>query len=188
MTDHKPIREQHMRWKTFVLTVGLAIAGLAGCAPQQPPAPPPQPVAATCPAVFQPALVPQWMTCADGKANINWPPNEGFEAPPTVKILHPGTLIDRFGSENGNFFSPKGASYASRAVPYICEKMDYRVYRVRKPIKVKAGKAAPWFNEPGEATQYETTDNAAKLLADHALSPVTFRPAGTTPAPQCGMP
>jgi hypothetical protein len=97
-------------------------------------------------------------------------------------------MIDRFGSLNGNFFSPKGETYASRAVPYVCQKMDYRVYEVLKPITVKAGKAAPWFGEPGQATQYETTANAAQLVSDGALTVLTFSPAGASPAPQCGAP
>jgi Tuberculosis necrotizing toxin len=173
-----------MRWKTFVMIVGLTAASVAGCAPQQPPA---ATTATACPVNFRADLVPKWMTCTGGKANVNWPPNDGFAAAPTTRTLALGDVIDRFGSEGGNFFSPRGASFDSRAVPYICRQMDYRIYQVRKPITVKAGKAAPWFDEPGGAEQFETAEPAYKLLAEGDLATVTFQPAGSTPpGPQCG--
>ena len=184
-----------MTWKTFrpfILILGLAVAGIAGCAPQQPPQQPSQQPGATasaCPVNFRADLTPKWMTCADGKANVKWPPNDGFAAPPATRTLALGDVIDRFGSEGGTFFSPRGQSFDARAVPYVCRQMDYRVYQVRKPIKVKAGKAAPWFDEPGGAMQYETAEPAYKLLAEGDLAPVTFRPAGSSQsAPQCGSP
>ena len=57
--------------------------------------------------------------------------------------LAPGSLIDRFGSEGGTFFSPKGESFDARATPYGCPQMDYRAYREVKPIAAKMCKAAP---------------------------------------------
>jgi hypothetical protein len=176
-----------MRWKTLVMIVGLAVAG---CTPQPPSQQAPQQAQATasaCPVNFRADLVPKWLSCADGKANVKWPPDDGFAAAPTTRTLALGDVIDRFGSEGGNFFSPKGESFDSRAVPYVCRQMDYRIYQVRKPIAVKAGKAAPWFDEPGGAEQYETTEPAYKLLAEGVLAPVTFQPAGASPpGPQCG--
>jgi Tuberculosis necrotizing toxin len=179
-----------MTWKKFhpfVLTLTLAVASIAGCAPQQPPQQPQTATASACPVNFRTDLMPKWMTCADGKANVKWPPNDGFAAAPTTQTLMLGDVIDRFGSEGGTFFSPKGESFDSRAVPYVCRQMDYRIYQVRKPIPVKAGKAAPWFDEPGGAMQFETTEPAYKLLAEGDLAVVTFQPAGSSPpGPQCG--
>ena len=103
---------------------------------------------------------------------LRWPPNDGFSAGPISETLAAGTLIDRFGSENGRFFSPQGESYAARALPYVCRTLVYRVYRVTRPIHVTAGKAAPWFDEPGGATQYETDEPAAKLRESGSLEPV----------------
>jgi hypothetical protein len=71
------------------------------------------------------------------------------------RSLATGEMIDRFGSEGVTFFSPKDESYRSRAVPYICTRMDYWVYRVVKPVAVKSCKAAPWFDEPGGAIQVQ---------------------------------
>src|SRR5262249_37025407 len=61
--------------------------------------------------------------------SLHWPPNDGFSAQPILVVLPPNLLIDRFGSTSGRFFSPKGASYGGRALPYICEKLRYAVYR-----------------------------------------------------------
>jgi hypothetical protein len=98
-------------------------------------------------------------------------------------------MIDRFGSEGGTFFSPRGESYQSRAVPYVCRMMDYRVYRVVKPIAVKSCKAAPWFNEPGGAIQVQTTEPAYKLVAEGKIEVVSHAISGSSgSAPQCGSP
>src|SRR5690242_18556538 len=59
---------------------------------------------------------------------LQWPPNDGFSAGPISETLAAGTLIERFGSENGRFFSPQGESYAARALPYVCSTLVYRVY------------------------------------------------------------
>jgi len=134
-------------------------------------------------------LVPKWIQWAADKANISWPPNDGCAAAPTARDLAPGTLIDRFGSEGGTFFSPRGETFASRAVPYVCTQMDYRVYKVVKPIAVKSCKAAPWFGEPGGAVQVQTADPAYKLVAAGSIEAVSYAVGGSGgSAPQCGRP
>jgi hypothetical protein len=134
-------------------------------------------------------LVPKWIQWVDSKAQISWPPNDGCAAAPVAQSLTPGQMIDRFGSEGGTFFSPRGESYRSRAVPYVCRQMDYRVYRVEKPVAVKSCKAAPWFGEPGGAIQVQTTDPAYKLVADGVIKVVSYEAGGSSgPDPQCGRP
>jgi hypothetical protein len=141
------------------------------------------------PANLRWGLVPKFIQWVDAKAQIAWPPNDGCAGTPTPGSLTAGELIDRFGSEGGTFFSPKGASYQSRAVPYVCPQMDYRVYRVLKPIAVKSCRAAPWFNEPGGAVQVQTADPAYKLVANGVIEVVSYAPGGNGgPAPQCGRP
>ena len=95
---------------------------------------------------------------------INWPPTNGFSAPATALVLLPGTLIDRFGATTGTFFSPEGAPYGKRALPYVCLHQEYTAYRVLLPLPVWIGSAAPWFDQPGGATQIETDASAARLL------------------------
>ncbi|MBV9251546.1 MAG: TNT domain-containing protein [Acetobacteraceae bacterium] len=123
----------------------------------------------------------QWI---DQNGELKWPPADGFAMPPQFVVLPPGVLIDRFGGDGGRFFSPKGAAYATRALPYVCERLPYTVYRVASPLPAWAGKAAPWFDEPGGATQFQTDAPAAALMGDHVIEPA--RLAGGSRAQQAG--
>jgi hypothetical protein len=74
-------------------------------------------------------------------------------------------------------------------VPYVCRQMDYRVYRLVKPVAVKSCKAAPWFDESGGAVQVQTADPANKLLASGIIEQVSYDAGGSSgQAPQCGRP
>ncbi len=96
--------------------------------------------------------------------NGGYPPNNGATVSRTT-TLRPGTKIDRYGGfidENGNFvdkgqfLSPKGASFESRALPENSLGKPYSVYEVIKPIPgVQEGQAIPWFGQPGGGTQYQ---------------------------------
>lgn len=163
---------------------GLLVSLVVACTAPVPPGL--QAQSSACPVNFRQDLVPKWLTCSDGKADVKWPPNDGFDGQPVAEALPVGGLIDRFGSEGGTFFSPKGQNFHARAVPYVCTRMDYRVYRVMKPIEVKLGRAAGWFDEPGGAVQYETSEPAYKLVASGSLALVDYDPAGSgTPAEPC---
>ncbi len=169
--------------KSFLRTLILALAivavpMVAGAA---------DPAPATWPANLRWDLVPKWIEWVGGKAQIRWPPNDGCEAAPASETLPVGTELDRFGSEGGTFFSPKGESFRARAVPYVCKQMDYRVYRVVKPVPVKVCKAAPWFGEPGGAKQVQTAEPAFKLLADGVIVTVEYDVGGSgKTSPLCG--
>jgi len=180
------------------LLFALAVVGPASLAPALIPAsfaqngagqsafPPPP---ANFPSNLRWDLTPKWIQWAEAKTQISWPPNDGCAAAPETRTLAAGELIDRFGSEGGSFFSPKGESFEARAVPYICSRMDYRVYRVLKPISVKACKAAPWFDEPGGAIQVQSADPAFKLRETGVIQVVTYDVGGSgQPNPQCGGP
>jgi len=157
------------------IRLSLLLLALGGCAlaPAAPASAPAAPAAA-----LRPDLASQWRTPAGG---INWPPHDGFTQAPVLIVLPPGLLIDRFGSDYGRFFSPKGASFAARALPYVCPSLVYRVYKLDQPLIAWSGTAAPWFDQPGGATQLETDATAAQLLADHVIEPVAD--SGTGP---CG--
>jgi len=184
--------------KRFFIAVFLALPvmiwalGAPSAWAQSPPpqSPPPQSASPLgFPANLRADLVPKWITWADSKAAVSWPPNDGCAASPVAETIPPGTLIDRFGSEGGTFFSPQGETYASRAVPYVCKAMDYRVYKVIKPLPVQSCKAAPWFGEPGGAKQVKTTDPAYKLIASGVLETVSYVPGGSdNNPPQCRHP
>src|SRR5260221_319935 len=156
---------------TRYLRLSLLLLGLAGCAAPGPTPPPSAAAAQTqpLPANIRPDLNPRWL---DPAAGFRWPQGDGFAAAPVPVVLPPGVLIDRFGSDTGRFFSPKGASYAARSLPYACEKLTYTAYRVAQPLVVWTGKAAPWFDEPGGATQFQTDAPASRLMADHVIETV----------------
>ena len=166
-----------------LVIVALALSAPAGLAYAQ------SAPATGFPSTLRWDLVPKWIAWADAKANISWPPNDGCAAAPVTETVPAGAEIDRFGSEGGTFFSPRGESFKARAVPYVCKQMDYRVYKVLKPLTVKACKAAPWFGEPGGAKQVQTADPAYKLVAAGSITAVQYVVGGSAgPFAQCERP
>lgn len=103
---------------------------------------------------------------------INWPRNRGFAGKPKKKILNPGTRIDRYGLDFGTFTSPEGTAYRMRAVAPGTNLRPYSVFEVMMPVNVKAGKIAPWFDEPGGGTQYEMPKSIRDLLNDGVIKRV----------------
>jgi hypothetical protein len=101
-----------------------------------------------------------------------FPSHDGFAARPRTMVLRQGTVIDRFGQPTGYFLAPADASYMGRAVPYDRLKMPYYRYEVVKPLRVQAGKAAPWFDQPGGGIQYKTEARVQDLVGKGYLKPV----------------
>jgi hypothetical protein len=99
---------------------------------------------------------------------FKWPDNNGALKPPEDVDIPTGELIDRYGATKGSFVSPSGTanlasktfdyskySHSERALPSIPDEGNYHVYLVVKPIGAEKAIAAPWFGEPGGATQYK---------------------------------
>jgi hypothetical protein len=147
----------------------LLLIVLAGCATTPGTSAP----TATLPPGARADLGAKWVE--DG--SFRWPPHDGFDGSVTYLVLPAGVLLDRFGSDHGRFFSPKGATFGARALPTVCADLVYSVYRVSTPLPVKIGSAAPWFDEPGGAIQVETDATAGQLVADGVLRPV--KPTGS---------
>src|SRR5450631_4213051 len=122
-------RKTHRGMKHLLRCLIVCVV-LVGCTSPPPAAP------AGFPATLRWDLVPRWIQWTSPNASVSWPPDDGCAAAAEPKTLAAGAIIDRFGSEDGTFFSPKGESFASRAVPYVCREMDYRVYKVLAPIPV----------------------------------------------------
>ena len=101
--------------------------------------------------------------------SINWPQHDGFDGVPKNVILEPGTKIDRYGSDYGTFTSPEGIPYEQRAVAPGTDLKPYSVFEIVEPLEVKAGKVAPWFNEPGGGIQYLLPNSVDKLLDDNII-------------------
>jgi hypothetical protein len=98
---------------------------------------------------------------------IEYPPHDGFlNGVRKTTILPEGTLIDRYGSNGGRYFSPVGTSFPSRALPAESYGEPYNVYKVIQPLPVQEGITAPWYNQPGLGTQFKT-ERSAQWLIDH---------------------
>ena len=151
--------------KRWLILGALLMMSLASCAQPQGSV-----STAALPDGVRPDLNPHLWLTAQGQ--IHWPPNDGFSATPVPEILPPGTLVDRFGSDYGSFFSPAGAAYGKRALPYVCRHQAYTIYRVAAPLPVWVGRAAPWFDQQGGATQFETDATAARMIRESVLVPI----------------
>jgi RHS repeat-associated protein len=95
-----------------------------------------------------------------------YPPNRGFSGAPGDATLVPGSIVDRYGGPGGSFLSPQGTPPWARSLPYGAETRPLNAYEVVKPIDVQAGKAAPWFNQPGGGTQYDLGQKTVQDLID----------------------
>lgn len=126
---------------------------------------------------IRPDLADRWK---DAAGKPRWP-NEDWSGGLNVTILLlPGTVIDRFGCDDGKHFSPQGTPFAARALPYDCTRESYRSYRVLRPFPVRSAEAQGWFGQRGGAVQYSATVSARELLADGSLEPVeAARPSCT---------
>ena len=101
-----------------------------------------------------------------------YPPNKGFADPPYPKNLEPGTVVDRYGDDTGKYVSPPGTSPAARSLPPGLEKEPLRTYEVVKDVEVDAGKAAPWFKQPGGGEQYRFREPIRDLVNRGILRPL----------------
>ncbi|ARJ66662.1 hypothetical protein WV31_13765 [Magnetospirillum sp. ME-1] len=111
-------------------------------------------------------IAAQWK---DGSGNLRWPPNDGAAGTITPVVLAPGMILDRYGCEGGTFLSPRGAAFSARALPYVCATAPYFTYRVVRPLLAWTAKAAPWFDQKGGATQFQTDASVAQSLADGVI-------------------
>jgi hypothetical protein len=122
-------------------------------------------------------------------SDTDWPLNNGCNGTvATPHELKPGTLVDRFGRLDGEFFSSARETFRSRSLRQIINKPeckefynkkysknnkytatgknddwrlanDYHVLKVINPLSVVKCTAAPAFGQPGGATQYWVPKN-----------------------------
>jgi Tuberculosis necrotizing toxin len=94
-----------------------------------------------------------------------WPPNRGFQGAPIAEKLGVGTRIDRYGYEGGTFLSPEGTPTWMRSLAPGTTAKPYNIYEVTRPIEVQSGRAAPWFGQVGQGTQYELPMSVTDAIA-----------------------
>ncbi len=125
----------------------------------------------------------------------DWPLNNGCNSDIVTRVtLSVGTVVDRFGRLEGEFFSPKGEIFRNRSLKQIknnpdCKTFynkkfsknnkytargnnddwrlinDYNVLKVLKPLDVVSCTAAPAFDQPGGAIQYWVPRDLSKPFA-----------------------
>ncbi|GAA1949010.1 TNT domain-containing protein [Catenulispora subtropica] len=86
-----------------------------------------------------------------------------------LTVLTPGTEVDRFGDQLGNTVYAARTRYPHRSLPPDYVEREYRVYRVREPLRALAGTAIPWFGQPGGGTAYLLPRSIADLLREGVL-------------------
>lgn len=114
--------------------------------------------------------------------SYHYPDEDGFVLkangePIKANVTLPvGRKIDRFGPPSGNFFSPLGAPYIERALPpRNLNNSDgnfpysYHVYQIIKDLDVTLGPVAPWFEQPGMGTQFETKLSVTDLIGNNFI-------------------
>nr|WP_319399902.1 glycohydrolase toxin TNT-related protein [uncultured Carboxylicivirga sp.] len=92
---------------------------------------------------------------------VIYPKDDGFKdiSKAIDKKLNKGDIIDRYGSEDGDFLSPESTPWEERSIPPFTDKSvntdyPYTKYEVLKEFEVKAGEIASWFDQPGGGQQY----------------------------------
>ena len=94
-----------------------------------------------------------------------YPPNNGAIVGTEKYIqLETGTIIDRYGSNNGNYFAPVNTPIYQRALPYGTDLTKYHKYEVVKPFVVESSTIAPAFGQIGGGTQYHSFSKASTLI------------------------
>ena len=82
--------------------------------------------------------------------SVKWPKNRGFVAGEGGRAsVLPGQTLDRFGGNHGSFMSPSGTPASARSLTPGTELKPLNSFEVLKPFEVDAGRAAPWFKQPG---------------------------------------
>ncbi|KAG6107780.1 hypothetical protein E4U14_004004 [Claviceps sp. LM454 group G7] len=112
------------------------------------------------------------------------PPADGFQLdsqnhPITKTVtLCPDQVIVRFGSEEGSIMSWGAFRFEDLALPplsLVDEKgpnsapMNFHGYKVLKPMQVTGGCTAPWFEQPGLATQYVINGSVEEAIREGFL-------------------
>ena len=99
---------------------------------------------------------------SNGDVDWSQAPNNGIDSTKPVNYdyeIPTGTELRRSGSEYGGFLRNESDSFNSAALPYEYNPFAEHRYEVIKPISgVTKSTAAPAFDMPGGATQYQLPD------------------------------
>ena len=101
-----------------------------------------------------------------------YPSNNGALGDEVNLTLKPGSYVDRFGSEGGQYVSPGGTDYGARSLPPGSFTKDYNLYQINTSINVKASMVSPYFGQPGLGIQYRFSEPIYKLIQKGILTAV----------------
>ena len=109
----------------------------------------------------------KWVQLDSPKGYLHYPGEFGFVHPPVRTVLEPGTQIDRYGENFGQYLSPAGTPFDHRSIPPSQEADTLTRFEVVRPLPIAEGAIAPWFDQPGGGVQYFIpTESDLKAAAD----------------------
>lgn len=107
------------------------------------------------------------------KGAIRWG-DYAVEGSEKYDTLHPGTILARWGSEEGTFVTLPGTSYDKLELPIVQEKQRLSVYEVCKPFPAEKSlvKKQPWNlqnSDDTQAVQYKLPVSIKQLVTENYL-------------------
>jgi hypothetical protein len=105
----------------------------------------------------------------DEAAEYAWPPGLSFpeggcDRGEAVRLA-PGTVLDRFGGNEGRVFSVPETPFAARSLPPDRLSAGYHRYEVLRELPMWWALSAAWFGQPGGGVRYRAVYPAADLVA-----------------------
>ncbi|HEY2696554.1 MAG TPA: glycohydrolase toxin TNT-related protein [Pseudonocardiaceae bacterium] len=105
----------------------------------------------------------------DDAAEFAWPPGQSFpeggcDHGEAVRLAQ-GTILDRFGSNEGRVFSVPGTPFAARSLPPDQLTAGYHRYEVLRELPMWWALSTAWFGQPGGGVRYRSIYPAADLVA-----------------------
>jgi hypothetical protein len=102
-------------------------------------------------------------------AEYAWPPGPSFpeggcDHGEAVRLA-PGTILDRFGGNEGRVFSVPSTSFAARSLPPAGLSAGYHRYEVRRELPMWWALSTAWFGQSGGGVRYRAVYPAADLVA-----------------------
>jgi hypothetical protein len=115
---------------------------------------------------------------ADGlAAEYAWPPSQSFPEGGCdhgeAAVVAPGTVLDRFGGNDGRVFSVDGTPFRSRSLPPDRLTAGYHRYEVLRELPMWWSRSAAWFGQSGGGVRYRAVYPAADLVALGFLREIT---------------
>jgi hypothetical protein len=77
------------------------------------------------------------------------PPNRGFAGTPVDNIIGVGSVVDRYGSNSGEFLYAGNPLFLFRSLPVGAQQQPHWFYEVKREFIAKLGRACSWYAQPG---------------------------------------